>query len=309
MGRRRRREDVRWEERRRGGFGGWDLNWKGLTGCTSRGIGVTLGQLRLRTPKKLTSSIGGNTQQQGGSDITQGLGDSTRPIDDEILQQFLPPTGRRPKYNLSQSTGCRTGKISSFYELKELEIYSEVSELLKEQEEFEAKVLESNQTDGLNGSDGNGRPRAFNSDRPRQSSIFRPFVPKGRRPNAVSRSIDESVKNSDDDDDENTVLRKLSRPNNQQSKSTFYDSNNGAFGAVEDMHASTEALKSARRNSYNYEDYTEQEFNAIFSSRITLKKRAVGLYVKSKYLQDVVAPAYAFRPETLKHIEENIFPI
>ncbi|KAG4029617.1 hypothetical protein MFRU_015g01540 [Monilinia fructicola] len=226
-------------------------------------------------------------------------------------------------------------KISSFYEGKELEIYGEVSELLKEEEAFEAEVLENNQTDGANGFDGNGRPRASSGDRPRQGSVFRTFNPKGRRPSTISRSIDEGVEDSDDEDDENTALRKPSRrPSNHRSKSTPYDVNTGA---ADDMRASTEFVKSVRRSSQTYDDFAEQAFNALYSSGITLKKRAVGLYVslcelksfvqlnqtgfkkvckkydkildrnlKSKYLQDVVAPAYPFLPGTLKRIEENI---
>ncbi|KAB8288824.1 hypothetical protein EYC80_010726 [Monilinia laxa] len=232
-------------------------------------------------------------------------------------------------------------KISSFYESKELEIFGEVSELLKEEEAFEAEALENNQTDGTNGAnglDGNGRPRALSSDRPRQGSVFRPFIPKGRRPSTISRSIDEGAEDSDDEDDESTALRKPSRrPSNHRSKSTPYDVNTGA---ADDMRASTEFVKPVRRSSQTYDDFAEQAFNALYSSGITLKKRAVGLYVslcelksfvqlnqtgfkkvckkydkildrnlKSKYLQDVVAPAYPFLPGTLKRIEENISKI
>lgn len=234
-------------------------------------------------------------------------------------------------------------KICSFYELKELEIYGEVSELLKEEEAFEAEILENNQVDGATGSDGNGRPRASSSDRPRRNSIFRPIVLKGRRASTISRSIDEGlegVEDSDDDDDENTALRKPFRPGTQRSKSTPFDVNNGAAGAADDMRASTEFVKSIRRSSHTYDDFAEQAFNALYSSGITLKKRAIGLYVslcelksfvqlnqtgfkkvckkydkimdrnlKNKYLQESVAPAYPFLPKTIKHIEENILRI
>jgi phosphate transporter len=106
---------------------------------------------------------------------------------------------------------------------------------------------------------------------------------------------------------------------------------------VEDMRASTEFSKSLRRNSQGYDDYAEQAFSALYSSGITLKKRAISLYVqlcelksfvqlnktgfskvlkkydkildrslKSKYIEQHVMQAHPFRPETLKHIEENI---
>jgi phosphate transporter len=224
-------------------------------------------------------------------------------------------------------------KISSFYQLKELEIYGEVSDLLRDEESYEAESL-----DQLDGAE-NGRPGTSGriSDRPRQGSIFRSFLSKGRRASTISRSIDEGVEDSDDDDDENTALQKQSRPTRQRSKSTPFDANGGRSGAVEDLRASTEFSKSIRRNSQNYDDYAEHAFSTLFSSGITLKKRAISLYVqlcelksfiqlnktgftkvlkkydkimdrslKSKYVERYVTPAYPFRPETMKHVEENI---
>lgn len=221
-------------------------------------------------------------------------------------------------------------KISSFYQLKELEIYGEVSDFLRDEESYEAENLDS-----LDGAE-NGRPGTSGrtSDRPRAGSIFRSFT-KARRESTISRSIDEGVEDSDDDDDENTALQKT-RPTGQRSKSTPYDANVGRSGQ-EDMRASTEFSKSIRRNSQNYDDYAEHAFATLFSSGITLKKRAISLYVqlcelksfiqlnktgftkvlkkydkimdrslKSKYIEKFVTPAYAFRPETMKHVEDNI---
>lgn len=220
-------------------------------------------------------------------------------------------------------------KISSFYQLKELEIYGEVSDLLKDEESYEAEGLE--QMDGAEGRPGTG------GTRPRQGSIFRSFLNKNRRSSTISRSIDEGVEDSDDDDDENTALQKQqTRPTGQRSKSTPYDTNTGRSG-VEDMRASTEFTKSVRRNSQGYDDYAEHAFSSLFSSGITLKKRAISLFVqltelksfiqlnrtgftkvlkkydkimdrnlKSKYIESSVGPAYPFRPETMKHVDENI---
>lgn len=226
-------------------------------------------------------------------------------------------------------------KISSFYQLKELEIYGEVSELLRDEESYEAEGL-----DHLDGTE-NGRPATSSrvSDRPRQGSIFRGSFVKARRASTISQSIDEGVEDSDDDedDDENTALQKPSRPAGQRSKSTPYDANVGRSGAAEDMKASTELSKSIRRNSQNYDDYAEHAFSSLLSSGITLKKRAISLYVqlcelksfiqlnktgftkvlkkydkimdrglKSQYIERHVTPAYPFLPETMKHVEENI---
>ena len=123
----------------------------------------------------------------------------------------------------------------------------------------------------------------------------------------------------------------------QRSKTTPYDTNVGHGDAVEDTVTSTDFSKSLRRNSNGYDDYVEQAFSSLHSSGISLKKRTISLFVqlcelksyvqlnktgftkvlkkydkildrnlKSMYIERFVAPAYPFRPETVKHIEENI---
>jgi phosphate transporter len=223
-------------------------------------------------------------------------------------------------------------KISSFYQLKELEIYGEVSEYLKDEESYE--IESHDQTDGATES---GRPGTGSRASDRRTSIFRSFLNRPRRTSTISRSIDEGMEDSDDDDDEHALLQKSRPSTRQRSKSNPYDSNVGRPGTVEDMRASTEFSKSLRRNSQTYDDYAEQAFSALYSSGIALKKRAISLYVqlcelksfiqlnktgfskvlkkydkildrslKSRYVEQHVTPAYPFRPETLKHIEENI---
>lgn len=222
-------------------------------------------------------------------------------------------------------------KISSFYQLKELEIYGEVSDLLKEEEAYEDEAHDQH-----DGATENGRPNTGRTSE-RRGSIFRSFMNRPRRTSTVSRSIDEGIEDSDDEEDEHAPLNKARPTTGQRSKSTPYDANTGRDGAMEDMRASTEFSKSLRRNSQIYDDYAEQAFSALYSSGITLKKRAISLYVqlcelksfvqlnktgfskvlkkydkildrslKSKYIEQHVKPAYPFRDETLKHIEENI---
>ena len=225
-------------------------------------------------------------------------------------------------------------KVSSFYQLKELEIYGEVADLLRDEESFEAENLEQ-----LDGQAENGRPGTSGraTERPRPNSgLFRSFQNKLRRTSTISRSIEEGASGAEDsdedDDDENTALQRR-RSTGARNKSTPYD---GAK-SVEDMRASTEFSKSMRRSSQAYDDYAEQAFSALYSSGITLKKRTISLYVqlcelksfiqlnktgftkvlkkydkildrnlKSKYVEGVVSPAYPFRPDTMTHIEENI---
>jgi phosphate transporter len=216
-------------------------------------------------------------------------------------------------------------KISTFYQLKELEIYGEVGEFLKD---VEAYKEESHDTqEGVE----NGRPSS--TGRRRQGSIFRSFL-SNKRASTISQSIEGGVDDSDDDDDETTALNAAKRPKSR-SKSTAFDGDHQAH--ADDMRSSTEFSKSMRRNSQAYDDYAEQAFATIYSSGITLKKRAISLYVqlcelksfvqlnktgftkvlkkydkildrnlKSKYIENSVSPAYPFRAETIKHIEENI---
>ena len=222
-------------------------------------------------------------------------------------------------------------KIQSFYQLKELEIYGEVSDLVKAEEDFETEVH-----DQQDGAAENGRPSTGGTS-DRRGSIFRSFMKRPRKSSTVSRSIEEGIEDSDDDDDEHAPLNKVRPKSGQRSKSTPYDVNTGRDGPVEDMRASTEFSKSVRRNSQAYDDYAEQAFSALYSSGITLKKRAISLYVqlcelksfvqlnktgfskvlkkydkildrslRSKYIDEYVKPAYPFRDETMKHIEENI---
>jgi phosphate transporter len=215
-------------------------------------------------------------------------------------------------------------KISSFYQLKELEIYGEVGEFLKDEEAYKAESHDAQE--GIEN-------RPSSTSRRRQSSILRSFI-SNKRSSTISQSIDGGMEDSDDDDDETTALNATKRPKSR-SKSTAFDGDHQTHG--EDMRSSTEFSKSMRRNSQAYDDYAEQAFATIYSSGITLKKRAISLYVqlcelksfiqlnktgfakvlkkydkildrnlKSKYIDNHVSPAYPFRAETIKHIEENI---
>jgi len=132
----------------------------------------------------------------------------------------------------------------------------------------------------------------------------------------------------DNDDDESTALRKR-RPGQGRSKSTPYAI------APEDMRASTELNKSFRRDSFDA--FSDHFFASVYSSGITLKRRTIHIYVqlcelksflqlnktgftkvlkkydkildrelKKRYIESAVAPSYAFQPNTMQHLEENI---
>ncbi|KAI9695187.1 MAG: low-affinity phosphate transporter [Bogoriella megaspora] len=212
-------------------------------------------------------------------------------------------------------------KICSFYQLKELEIYGELDALLKDEEGYEAEqeIIDSEPADGMVDS------RGSNKVRPRMNSLFKSFSLKGgrRRSSTFGSSIQEEDEDSDSEPNERANLR----------KSASRDPN-GSYH--EDMRGSSELL-SRRRASQAYEDYNDQALSALIDSGITLKKRAIGIYVsicelksfiqlnrtgfskvlkkydkildrnlKSWYIDNHVAPAETFQTQTMDHINENL---
>ena len=226
-------------------------------------------------------------------------------------------------------------KVCSFYQLKELEIYGEVTTLLKEEEDFQAEQdgLESEQTDGPPGSRGMNR-----SGRARQGSIFRNFgFGRPRRTSMWSGSINEADEDgdSDDDADERAALNK-GRGVKQRSKTVDLTGSHD----LDDLQSSREFPSSRRRGSQAYEDYSDHAFSALYDSGITLKKRTVSLYVslcelksfiqlnktgfskalkkfdkilnrdlKNWYIEQRVATSYPFQKSTIQHLDENIAKI
>ncbi|KFZ06062.1 hypothetical protein V501_07766 [Pseudogymnoascus sp. VKM F-4519 (FW-2642)] len=214
-------------------------------------------------------------------------------------------------------------KISSFYQIKELEIFSEISELLSQQEEYDAEMQEN----GMEGSsDVHDHPR-------RPSSFYRGNTRNARPLSTATRSMTDDVDDSDEEDDEETALHRR-KPEARRSMTAPSDVD-GSHGQ-EDMWNSTAELN--RRSSVAaYDDYANEAFSLYYSSGISLKKNTVSVYVqlcelksfiqlnqtgfrkvlkkydkildrnlREKYMSQTVAPSYVFRPSTIKHVEENI---
>ncbi|KAA6414821.1 MAG: hypothetical protein FRX48_01571 [Lasallia pustulata] len=223
-------------------------------------------------------------------------------------------------------------KICSFYQLKELEIYGEVSALMKDRESYEADTegLDQEQTDGPPGS------RSMNKGgRARQGSIFKSFgFGRPRRNSTLSASIHELPEDgdSDDDIDETAALTKSRSPGGRRKTMDM-----SASLDMDDMRSSRQLPKKKRTSSQAYEDYSDQVFSALYGSGITLKKRTVSLYVslcelksfiqlnktgfskalkkfdktldrnlRNKYINEAVTPAHPFKPTTMQHLDENI---
>lgn len=208
-------------------------------------------------------------------------------------------------------------KICSFYQLKEYEIYGEVDALLADEQGFEAEH------EGSDHADGGRRPSMFGKIKHFKSLSFG----KRRRTSTMSSKGADGIPEEDESDEEaqeTSALRKISSRDMSASGNL-----------ADDMHAPVDFAR--RRPSTSYDDLGDQALSLLYDEGITLKKRAVSLYVslcelrsfiqlnktgfskvlkkydktldrklKSSYIKEFVDPAYAFRQTTMDHLSDNI---
>ncbi len=233
-----------------------------------------------------------------------------------------------PDETFKRSLDSDLEKICSFYQLKELEIYGELGDLMKDEGAFkeQAEGMDMDQLDGPGNKNG----------RPRSASLFGKFGLGGRhrRMSTVSASIDEvdEQADSDDDADENTTLH-----NSGMSRDRWKSYDAKSTQSTEDLRSPSHIPSSKRRASQAYDDYSDHMFSSLVASGMTLKKRTISLYVslcelksfvqlnktgfskvlkkydktldrklKNGYIKDTVTPAYPFRQTTMQHLDENI---
>ena len=220
-------------------------------------------------------------------------------------------------------------KICSFYRSKEQEILSELRDVKREEESYEAEAdtMEDSQISTT----------GDKTMRPRRGSLFNKFG-FGNRPrrssNLSASTIDEA--DEDGDSDEETALDgRSSLSGAPMGRRKTYDAS--AAQAMEEMRSSRELPPRKRRASQAYDDYSDHAFSTMLASGITLKKRIISLYVslcelksfiqlnktgftkvlkkydkilnrnlKNIYLKERVAPAYPFKPATLQQIDDHI---
>ena len=208
-------------------------------------------------------------------------------------------------------------RVVSFYELKENEIYAELHALLKDEDSFEEHQ------DGYNEENENAPPGRTM----RSGSVFkaigfhRPRTMSGASGRSTDHGAEGDDGSSDEEIDETSRLRKKS-PDGQRRRRRATD---------EASHSSK------RKTSVAFEDYNDMAFSALYDEGVSLKKRAVSVYVllcelrsfiqlnkpgfakvlkkydkivdrklKSSYLKKNVDPAYPFLQETLDHLNGNI---
>ncbi|KAL7275052.1 low-affinity phosphate transporter [Rhizina undulata] len=206
-------------------------------------------------------------------------------------------------------------KIEKFYKSKEIGLFREVAELSNEAAEFEG---------GMDKDFPIARPHLMAEGSRRSQCLAR----------TKSTQSDREVGAYDDSDDEEDEEDALGTRSGLLPKLRRGNSNTGAS-----QHSRPPSEYSInRRHSAVYED--DDEFIAFHDKRITLKKRAISLFValrelrsfiqlnktgfskalkkydkimysnlRNTYLEHAVAPAYVFRKATMAELDSNIATI
>jgi len=213
-------------------------------------------------------------------------------------------------------------KVASFYQLKELEIYGEVQDMLRDEESYEDEqnVYEHE------------RENAPPGKKSRSGSIFK-HIGFGRARQLSSASKRSTIDDDDDDSDdgvnETSRLRRRSHDGARSRPLSDHD--------PEDMYSSADFASSRRRTSMAFDDYNDMAFSALYDEGVSLKKRAISIYVslcelrsflqlnktgfekvlkkydkildrklKRIYLDKYVCPAYPFQPSTIEKLSQNL---
>lgn len=226
-------------------------------------------------------------------------------------------------------------RVCSFYRLKELEVYGEVSQLIKDQEAYGEETQDVNMEEVVEIENRRKQNRS--------SSMFAMPFRRARRASTMSASIEEEDEHadSDSDADEGQALRKPSMK--QRSKSAWEGTSASSVLADsrEDLRSSTDFLTPPLRRrpslALEMDNNDPTQLSALYDSGITLKKRTISTYVtlcelksfiqlnqtgfrkatkkydkvcdrdiRKDYLEKVVDTAYPFRKSTMVHLDANI---
>lgn len=242
-------------------------------------------------------------------------------------------SGDDPDLTFQRALDVELERITSFYQLKEPEIFGEVDALLKEHEEYEL---------GADGQEpehheGTFEDRAAGKNgRTRPGTIFRNLgLGRKRRASTLSASITEADEEAADSDDEGDELTAFNSEGPKKKRSRTWDMT--ASQNMDDLRSSRELPTSNRRLSQTHDDYSDHNSSAFYGSVSTLRKRIISLYVslcelksyiqlnktgfskalkkydkilnrslRASYLKARVAPAYPFRESTMEHLDANI---
>ena len=221
-----------------------------------------------------------------------------------------------PDHVFSQALDRELERITSFYELKEPEIFAEVDELLRDDEDF--KTNHENWEEAVDGHQGKRRMSIFGE---RRKSLFQDRTRK-RGLSVRSRPTDED--DSEEDDEISPIFQRV----------------NTADGARSEPTASDENATAGRKPSGIPEEFSDQALSIAFNAGATLKKRMISLYVslnelksfiqlnrtgfgkvlkkydkvldrnlRQKYISTHVDPLYTFKEGTNEKINDRIAQI
>lgn len=216
-------------------------------------------------------------------------------------------------------------KVTSFYQLKEVEIYGELDALINDEADYERgqEELDHEQQNLAPGKQTRSTSifKAIGFNRPRATSTV-----SGRSgPSTGDGDLDEDDDDSDMDANETSRLRQKS-PDGQRRRRRTTDENQNSDG-----------VSSKRRTSVAFEDYNDMAFSALYDEGVSLKKRTVSVYVslcelrsfiqlnktgfekvlkkydkildrklKSQYLNKYVYPAYPFQQSVMDKLTQKL---
>lgn len=227
-------------------------------------------------------------------------------------------------------------RVCSFYRTKEIEVYGEVAQLIKDKEAYDEETRDVDMEEVVEVENRRKQSRA--------GSIFGLPLRRPRRASTMSASIEEEDEHatSDSDADEGQALtRKPSMK--QRSKSAFDGTSDtdSLAASREDLRSSTEYLNRPLRRrpslALTMDNQDPGHLSALYDSGITLKKRTISIYVtlcelksfiqlnetgfrkatkkydkvcnrdiRKDYIEKVVSTAYPFKQLTKVNVDANI---
>lgn len=217
-------------------------------------------------------------------------------------------------------------RVVSFYQIKEPEIYAELDAMIKDEETYEEEQEEYIHE----------QENAPPGKKLRSGSVFkqigfhqpvRPRTFSTASARSTTDDIDEDDEDSDEEANETSRLRKKS-PDGQRRRRRTTD---------EEVAPSHDWASSRRKTSVAFDDYNDMAFSALYDEGVSLKKRAISVYVslcelrsfiqlnktgfekvlkkydkildrklKNHYLNKYVYPAYPFQQSTMDRLTRNL---
>lgn len=242
---------------------------------------------------------------------------------DAEASPLLNGASEDPDKVFAQALNHELEKICSFYQVKELEIYGEVDDLLKDEEHYEEDQ------DVFDHEQDNQPPGVRSAKRGRSSSVFKTIgFGKPKRTSTMSHnSSDNDEAESEEEANEASHLRRKRSRDGQMAWDHHH----------QDLRASNDFGSSKRRTSMAFEDYNDMAFSALYDEGVSLKKRIISAYVsicelrsfiqlnrtgftkvlkkfdkildrslKRQYIEQHVETAYPFQQSTMDQLSDHL---